>query len=158
MVIEAFCRVPVVVSTIAVGPDVSWASVNDLVKPSKGYFGYAPTNDKLVEQLTNAFAPFKVSSKPLCLTVEDADGAHRAARRAARAAAARSSSSRLSPRSRPACTRPPRLGQLPAHAHAVQFVVEFVRPDEMPDMRRASLSRCSVELFRYRNAMTMLTR
>jgi len=64
---------PIVISTIGVGVDVSWTSVQDLVDPSKGYFGYAPTVDLLAEEITNAFAPYKISCKPLCFGIVDAD-------------------------------------------------------------------------------------
>ena len=130
---------PVVVSTIAVGMSVGWTTVDDLVSPSHGYFGYAPTADKLTEQITGAFEPYKHSSKPFSVLVED-DRECEPAERVHSAGVLHPGNCRtvvpLVVKEKPltGLHNTARVGlRFEPAAPATTLMLQYVHPDEMPD-------------------------
>jgi hypothetical protein len=130
---------PVVVSTVAVGTGVGWTTVDDLVSPSHGYFGYAPTTDELTEQLTGAFEPYKHSCKPFSVLVEDDRECEPAARVHALGVLHPGNSRavvRLVVKEKPltGLHNTARVGlRFQTAAPATTLMLQYVDPDEMPD-------------------------
>lgn len=130
---------PVVVSTIAVGMSIGWTTVDDLVSPSHGYFGYAPTTDKLAEQITGAFEPYKHSCRPFSILVEDDRECEPAARVHTLGVLHPGNSRAVVPlvvKAKPltGLHNTARVGlRFEPAAPPTTLMLEYVHPDEMPD-------------------------